>query len=120
MSDIDGNNNQILNNYLFWLCIYLVVAVTIVFIIPFPFSFYLSMLILLMINKVRRKVTIQKTDESLIRAMYEWFTLFGDANKLDRTVRFWRPPIKFYCMICGKVHKKTACPQCGSKTVRMG
>jgi rubrerythrin len=78
------------------------------------------MFVLLMINKVRRKVAIQRTDESLIRAMYEWFTLFGDANKLDRTVRFWHPPIKFYCMICGKEHKKTACPQCGSKTVRMG
>jgi hypothetical protein len=116
----DGNNNQILYNYLIWLCIYLVAAVAIVFIIPFPFSFYLSMFVLLLINMVRRIVALRRVNETVLRAIYEWFISLGDTNKLDRAVRFWHTPIKFYCMNCGNKHRKIVCPQCGSKAVRMG
>jgi hypothetical protein len=93
---IDGNNNQILYNYLIWLCIYLVAAVAIVFIIPFPFSFYLSMFVLLLINMVRRIVALRRVNETVLRAIYEWFISLGDTNKLDRAVRFWHTPILLY------------------------
>jgi len=29
-------------------------------------------------------------------------------------------PLKYYCMGCGKEHKKIACPNCGSKMKRVG
>jgi hypothetical protein len=109
-----NNNNQILSNYLFWLCIYLAAAVPIVFIIPFPFSFYLSMTVLLLVNIVRRKVALRKSNKSILRAVYEWFGSFGDTDKLDRMIRFWHNLIKFYCMNCGKEHRKIA------KAVRVG
>jgi rRNA maturation endonuclease Nob1 len=27
-------------------------------------------------------------------------------------------PLKYYCMSCGKEHRETACPDCGSKMKR--
>jgi predicted RNA-binding Zn-ribbon protein involved in translation (DUF1610 family) len=120
MSNVDKNNgNQILNFNLIWLCIYLVVAVAIANIIPFPFSFYACLLVLVLVNMVRRKVGLRRTNESVLRAMYEWFTSLGDISKIDRTMRFWNTQVKFYCMNCGNQHEKIACPQCGSKAVRM-
>jgi hypothetical protein len=29
-------------------------------------------------------------------------------------------PLKYYCMNCGKEHRKIACPNCGSKMKRIG
>jgi rRNA maturation endonuclease Nob1 len=29
-------------------------------------------------------------------------------------------PLKYYCMGCGKEHRLTACPNCGSKMKRIG
>ena len=67
MSNVDKNDeNQILNFYSIWLCIYLVV-----FIILFPFSFYACMLVLVLVNMVRRKVALRTTNESVLRAKYE-------------------------------------------------
>ena len=117
---INNNNNQILSNYLLWLCIYLIAAVATVFIISFPFSFYLSLTVLLLVNIVRRKIALRKSNKGILRAVYDWFSSFGDTDKLDRTIRFWYNPIKFYCMNCGKEHGKIACPRCGSKAVRVG
>jgi hypothetical protein len=115
----NNNNNQILSNYLLWLCIYLVAAVATVFIIPFPFSFYLSITVLLLVNIVRKRVALRRSNKSILRAVYEWFSSFGDNDKLDRMIRFWHNPIKFYCMNCGKEHGKIVCPRCGSKAVRV-
>jgi rRNA maturation endonuclease Nob1 len=28
--------------------------------------------------------------------------------------------LKYYCMNCGKEHREIACPNCGSKTKRVG
>ena len=103
-----------------WLCIYLVVSIAIVFIIPFPFSFYECMLVLVLVNMVRRKVALRTTNESVLRAMYEWFTSRGEISKIDRTMRFCHTPVKFYCMNCGHQQGKIACPHCGPKAVRMG
>jgi hypothetical protein len=121
MNNVDKNDeNQILNFYLIWLCIYLVVTIAIVFIIPSPFSFYACMPVLVLVNMVRRKVALRTTNESVLRAMYELFTSRGEISKIDRTMRFWHTPVKFYCMYCGNQHGKIACPHCESKAVRMG
>ncbi|MFY9565234.1 MAG: hypothetical protein WAQ29_02685, partial [Nitrososphaeraceae archaeon] len=98
MSNVDKNDeNQILNIYLIWSCIYLVVSIAIVFIIPFPFSFYACMLVLVLVNMVIMKVALRTTNESVLRAMYEWFTSRGEISKIDRTMRFGHTPVKFYC-----------------------
>jgi hypothetical protein len=33
---------------------------------------------------------------------------------------YYYPPLRFYCMNCGKEHKERVCPKCGSKAVRVG
>jgi Zn finger protein HypA/HybF involved in hydrogenase expression len=79
-----------------------------------------SMFVLVLVNMVRRKVALRTTNESVLRAMYEWFTSRGEISIIDRTMRFWHTPVKFYCMNCGNQHGKIACPHCGSKAVRIG
>ena len=69
---------------------------------------------------ITRKVSLRRINKGILRAIYGWFSSFGDTDKLNRTIRFWHNPIKFYCMNCGKEHGKVACPQCGSKAVRLG
>ena len=78
------------------------------------------MIVLLLVNIVRRKAALRRSNKSILRAVYEWFSSFGDTDKLDRMIRFWHNPIKFYCMNCGKEHGKIACPKCRSKAVRVG
>jgi predicted RNA-binding Zn-ribbon protein involved in translation (DUF1610 family) len=68
---------------------------------------------------ITRKVSL-RSNKGMLRAIYRWFSSFGDTDKLNRTIRFRHNPIKFYCMNCGKEHGKVACPQCGSKAVRLG
>ena len=38
----------------------------------------------------------------------------------DPRVIFGHTQVKFYCMCCGKEHKKRKCPSCGSMAVRAG
>lgn len=102
---------------MFWLCIYLALAIAIVLIIPFPF--YLSVTVLLLVNIARRKVS-KKKQQGYAQSNIWVVSSFGDTDKLNRTIRFWHNPIKFYCMNCGKEHGKVGCPQCGSKAVRLG
>jgi hypothetical protein len=53
------------------------------------------MLVLVLVNMVRMKVALRTTNESILRAMYEWFTPRGEISKIDRTMRFWHTQLNF-------------------------
>jgi hypothetical protein len=117
---IDKSNNQILNNHLIWLCMYLGVAVVIVFVIPFPFSIYTFLLVLFLLNMIRSRVVLRRSNETMLRELQKWLTSVGNNSKLATSIGVWHIPSRFYCVHCGNEHNKIACRQCGSKAVRMG
>jgi hypothetical protein len=97
MSDVDRqSNNQILNNYLIWLCMYLGVAVVIVFVISFPFSIYASLLVLFLLIMIRSRVALRGNNESVLRGLQKWLTSVGNNSKLATSIGVWHTPIRFY------------------------
>jgi hypothetical protein len=97
MSDVDRqSNNQILNNYLIWLCMYLGVAVVIVFVISFPFSIYASLLVLFLLIMIRSRVALRGNNESVLRVLQKWLTSVGNNSKLATSIGVWYTPIRFY------------------------
>jgi hypothetical protein len=97
MSDVDRqSNNQILNNYLIWLCMYLGVAVVIVFVISFPFSIYASLLVLFLLIMIRSRVALRGNNESVLRVLQKWLTSVGNNSKLATSIGVWHTPIRFY------------------------
>jgi hypothetical protein len=116
----DKSNNQILNNYLIWLCMYLGVAVVIVFVTPFPFSIYASLLVLFLLNMIRSRVALRRSNETMLSVLQKWLTSVGNNSKVATSIGVWHIPMRFYCVYCGNEHNKIACRQCGSKAIRMG
>jgi hypothetical protein len=117
MTKFDNNNkNQMRNNYLIWLFVYLGIGFAISIIIPFPISIGVMLLVLFLLNIVRTEIALRKTGMGGIKGLYNNSSSFsfrrGNSNGLVYT------PLKFYCMNCGYEHRKVACPKCGSKAVR--
>jgi hypothetical protein len=115
----DKSNNQILNNYLIWLCMYLGVAVVIVFVTPFPFSIYASLLVLFLLNMIRSRVVL-RSNETMLSVLQKWLTSVGNNSKVSTSIGVWHIPMRFYRVHCGNEHNKIACRQCDSKAIRMG
>lgn len=56
-----------------------------------------------------------KNSGSGIRGIFNSLSLYNDPSAI-----FGYNPLKFYCMDCGKEHRKRICPKCGSMAVRVG
>jgi hypothetical protein len=113
-----NNNNKIQNNYLTWLAIYLVIGFAISFLFPLPISLAILLLVFFLLNIVRTEIALRKSGMGGIKGVYKSMSSFGNAGVFGFGGLSYTP-IKFYCMKCGFEHRKTACPKCGSKMVRV-
>ncbi len=112
----NNNNNKMQNNYLTWLVIYLAIGFAISFILPLPISLAVLLLVFFLLNIVRTEIALRKSGIGGIKGLYKSVSSFGNAGVFGLG---GYTPIKFYCMKCGFEHRKTACPKCGSKMVRV-
>lgn len=129
--DENNNSNFLDKTHARWLIAYIILEFAVYFIIPFPLSLLVSLgLILLMMMVINtyiiKKFKIDennsnnnssKNRDSGIRRMFNSLSLslYDDPRAV-----FGYNPLKFYCMWCGKEHKKRKCPSCGSMAVRVG
>jgi hypothetical protein len=78
---------------------YLVVAVVIVFLIPFHFSIYASLLVLFLLNIIRSRVVLIRSNETMLRVLQKWLTSVGNNSNLATSIDDWHAPIRFYCAL---------------------
>jgi uncharacterized membrane protein len=117
MSKYDNNNeNQIRDNCLIWLSIYMGIGFVLSFILPFPISLGVLILVLFLVNIVRTEIALRKAGMGGIKGLYKSFSSLGLHRGITSGSVY--TPLKFYCMNCGYEHHEIACPKCGSKAVR--
>jgi hypothetical protein len=117
MSKFDNNNeNQIRDNYLTWLFVYMSIGLVIALVLPFPISVGVLLLVLFLVNMVRTEIALRNAGMGGIRGLYKSYSSLGFRHGTRNGLLY--TPLKFYCMNCGYEHHKIACPKCGSKAVR--
>lgn len=112
-----------------WLIAYLSLGFAVYFVIPFPLSVLTSLGIILVliillnvhiINKLKlddnNSNKNSKNSGNGIRGIFNVLSL--SLYDYPGTI-FGHDQLKFYCMSCGKEHKKRKCPECGSMAVRV-
>jgi hypothetical protein len=132
---LKGDDNKNDSNFLdktftIWLIAYLSLGFAVYFVIPFPLSVLTSLGIILLTMillhvRIIKKLKLDdnnsnnnsKNSGSGINRMFNALSLslYDDP----RTI-FGHTQLKFYCMSCGKEHKKRKCPSCGSMAVKVG
>jgi predicted RNA-binding Zn-ribbon protein involved in translation (DUF1610 family) len=88
-----NNNHQIRNSRFIWLAVYL--------------GFSLKL--------IRAEILLRKARVGGIRVLYK---SMSSLRREFADIRYNQ--IRFYCMNCGKEHRKASCPRCGSKIKRVG
>jgi hypothetical protein len=102
-----NNNTQFLLNQLVWLGISFGISLTISILLPFPLSLAIIFGVFILLNMYMRRIMLKRMN----RISGSMSAMFNTSNGST---------LKFYCMACGKQHKETACPKCGSKMKRIG
>jgi rubrerythrin len=87
--------------------------------LPFPIGFLVSIVVFFSLNIIRADIMLRKAGMGGIKGYYKSFASFesGRGGGAGNTLLY--KPLTFSCMNCGHVHKKIACPKCGSKAVRV-
>ena len=69
---------------------YLGVAVVIVLVTPFPFSIYASLLVLFLLNMIRSRVALRRSNETMLSVLQKWLTSVGNNSKvaIDRHLAY--------------------------------
>lgn len=74
---------------------YLGVAVVIVLVTPFPFSIYASLLVLFLLNMIRSRVVLRRSNETMLRVLQKWLTSVGNNSKVATSIGVWHTPMRF-------------------------
>lgn len=87
--------------------IYFGIAIVVGLLLPFPISLLMLFVIIIPLSIFRRRkyfmgINIDRADNA------SFFSII-------RRRLFGQKAIDFYCINCGKKHRKIACPRCGSK-----
>jgi hypothetical protein len=110
--NIDDNTKRFIINRLKWLGFYMGVSLILLFLLPSPYDFISIFGLLILVNYLRMR-SIMKRYGGMGRIK----DMFGS---LSSPMSGNNQGLKYYCMSCGKEHREIACPNCGSKTKRVG
>jgi hypothetical protein len=95
-------------NQLVWIGISFAISITISMLLPFPISLVAIVGTFLLLNYyLRRRIMSRIGNVGAIGGMFSPTPTNGSS-------------LNYYCMGCGKQHRQTACPKCGSKMKRIG
>ena len=130
MGDDNNKNSNFLDKiYTKSFVAYMVLGFAIYFIIPFPLSLLASLgitllMIVLLYAHTMKKFKLDEQNDSNNNSKNSGRKGIFNSLSLslydDPRAVFGYNPLKFYCMDCGKEHRKRACPKCGSMAVRVG
>ncbi|MDQ3840806.1 MAG: hydrogenase maturation nickel metallochaperone HypA [Thermoproteota archaeon] len=106
--NIDDDTKRFIIHRLIWFAFFMGVGFILVFLIPFPLDIVSVAILFILTYYLRSRSEMKKFG---VRDLFGSFSsAFNDQYR----------PLKYYCMSCGKEHKKMTCPNCGSKMKRAG
>jgi hypothetical protein len=112
--NIDENTKRFIFDRLKWLGIYTGISFLLLFLLPFPYDFFSILALFILINFLRGRSILKSYGRT--GGIKDSFGSFSSSMSRNNQSR----PLKYYCMNCGKEHKETAYPNCGSKMKRVG
>jgi hypothetical protein len=95
-------------NQMMWFAISIALSLIISILLPFPISLVTIIGVFILLSFYMRKRMMSRMGIGGAGAGAMFGSIFGDNS------------LKYYCMGCGTKHKEAACPNCGSKTKRVG
>jgi hypothetical protein len=113
--NVDNDTKRFLTHRLKWIGLYLGISLVLVLVLPAPYDLISVFSLYILVNYLRVRGIIFKGHgkkggiKDLFRSLFP-STSGNDQNK----------PLRYYCMSCGKEHREIACPNCGSKTKKVG
>jgi hypothetical protein len=113
--NIDNDTKRFLSHRLKWIGLYLGISLVLVLVLPAPYDLISVFGLFILVNYLRVKGIIFKGHVKKGRLKDLFGSLVPSSSGNDQG-----KPLKYYCMSCGKEHRETACPNCGSKMKRVG
>src|ERR687892_525701 len=112
--NIDSDTKRFIIHRLKWLGLYFGIGLILVLLLPFPYDFFSVLALFILFNFLRSRRILKRYGG--IGGKRDLFGSLSSSMSRDGQSR----PLKYYCMSCGKEHREIACPNCGSKTKRIG
>ena len=111
--NIDDNTKRFIIDRLKWIGFYMGLSFILLFLLPSPYDFISVIGLLVLVNYLRMRSVIKRyRGTGRIKDMFGSISSPMSGNN--------QRPLRYYCMGCGKEHRETACPYCGSKMKRVG
>jgi hypothetical protein len=111
---VDDNTKRFSIHRLKWSIIYVGIGIILVLVLPFPYDLASVLGLFFLINFLRGRSILKKYGG--IGGIKDIFGSISTSMSRNDQSR----PLKYYCMNCGKEHRKIVCPNCGSKMKRVG
>jgi hypothetical protein len=111
--NIDDNTKRFIVDRLKWLGVYTGASFILLFLLPSPYDIISVFGLLTLITYLRMRHILKRYG-----GMGRVKDMFGSLSSPMSGNN--QKPLKYYCMGCGKEHRETACPNCGSKMKRVG
>ena len=108
---IDKDTSRFLIDRLKWLALYFGIGFVLISILHYPYDLISVIILFISINLWRGRKVMKKYGG--ISGIKDMLGMLSSEN--NRHVQ-----LKYYCMNCGKEHRETACPNCGSTMKRVG
>jgi hypothetical protein len=110
---IDDDTKRFIIHRLKWFALFMGVGFILVFLLPFPLDFISVTCLFALTYYLRSRSEMKRFGgPGGIRDLFGSFSSSMSGNQSRA--------LKYYCMNCGKEHNEIACPNCGSKTKRVG
>jgi hypothetical protein len=109
---IDDDTKRFIIHRLKWFALFMAAGFILLILLPFPLDFISITGLFALTYFLRSRSEMKKFGaRGRIRDLFgSLSSAFSDQYR----------PLKYYCMSCGKEHRETACPNCGSKMKRVG
>jgi hypothetical protein len=116
--NVDDNTKRFSIHRLKWSIIYVGIGIILVLVLPFPYDLASVLGLFFLINFLRGRSILKRYVGT--GGIKDMFGSFGSFPSSSMSHNDQSRPLKYYCMSCGKEHRETACPNCGSKMKRVG
>jgi hypothetical protein len=109
---IDDDTKRFIIHRLKWFALFMGAGFILLFLLPYPLDFISITGLFAITYYLRNRSEVKRF--GIRGGIRDLFSSISSA--FDDQYR----PLKYYCMRCGREHRETVCPNCGSKMKRIG
>jgi hypothetical protein len=111
--NMGNNTKRFIFNWWIWFGLYVGIGLVLVLLLPFPYDLISVFGLCILFNFLRGRSILKRYGG--IGGIKDMLNSLSSSMSADN-----QKLLRYYCMNCGKEHRKIACPNCGSKMKRLG